>query len=86
MAFQPIVNTRSGEVFAQEALARGLNGEGAGEVFRHVNDDNRYRFDQACRVKAIELAAQLQVGCSLSINSERRRTRPGSGSRRDGRL
>ena len=32
MAFQPIVNTTSKEVFAQEALVRGLHEESAGEI------------------------------------------------------
>ena len=68
MAFQPIVNTRLGEVFAQEALARGLNGEPASHVFERVNEDNRYAFDQACRVKAIQLAAELEVKSFISIN------------------
>lgn len=68
MAFQPIVNTTTRQIYAQEALVRGLNNESAGEVFRHVNDSNRYRFDQACRVKAIKLAAELQVESMLSIN------------------
>lgn len=72
MAFQPIVNLDSGTPFAYEALVRGLNGEGAGVILAKVNDDNRYRFDQACRVKAIELAAGLRLqdipGCHLSIN------------------
>lgn len=30
MAFQPIVDLEKGRVFAQEALVRGANGEGAG--------------------------------------------------------
>ncbi len=68
MAFQPIVNARTGTIFAQEALVRGLNKEPAGEVFRHVNDDNLYRFDQACRIKAIRLAAKLGMTSKLSIN------------------
>lgn len=68
MAYQPIVNPTTREVFAQEALARGLQGEPAGQVFKHVNENNRYAFDQACRVKAIELAAQLQVDTFISIN------------------
>jgi len=37
-------------------------------VFRHVNEDNRYAFDQACRVKAIQQAAELQVDSYISIN------------------
>jgi EAL domain-containing protein (putative c-di-GMP-specific phosphodiesterase class I) len=68
MAFQPIVNTTTREIFAQEALVRGLNNESAAAVFEHVNPDNQYRFDQACRVKAIQLAAELDMPSMLSIN------------------
>ncbi len=72
MAFQPIMNLETDLPFAYEALVRGLNGEGAAEILSKVNDDNRYLFDQACRTKAIELAANLQLhripGCHLSIN------------------
>lgn len=68
MAFQPIVNIRTQTVFAQEALVRGLNNESAGQILQQVNADNRYRFDQACRVKAVQLAAQLDVPSYLSIN------------------
>ena len=70
MAFQPIVRSGGG-VFAYEALVRGAGGEGAGEVLGRVTPANRYAFDQACRVKAIELAARLGLadgGASLSIN------------------
>jgi len=68
MAFQPIVNTRNQTIYAQEALVRGLDGQGAAEVFQNVNHTNRYRFDQACRVKAIKLAADLNIASKLSIN------------------
>ncbi|PTD97607.1 EAL domain-containing protein [Pseudothauera lacus] len=72
MAFQPIVDLLGGAPFAYEALVRGPAGEGAASVLAQVNDDNRYRFDQACRVKAIELAAGLGLGAingtRLSIN------------------
>lgn len=68
MAFQPIVNLATGEVFAHEALARGLNNESAGFVFQQVNAGNRYRFDQTCRIKAIQLASQLGIRSHLSIN------------------
>ncbi len=51
---------------------RGEQGQGAGYILSQVNDANRYRFDQACRVKAIELAAELGLhrldNCKLSIN------------------
>lgn len=68
MAFQPIVDISTGGIFAEEALVRGVNGEGAGWVIEHVNDQNRYRFDQACRVKAVEWAARLGFESGLSIN------------------
>ncbi|SBS25301.1 Blue light-and temperature-regulated antirepressor YcgF [Marinomonas aquimarina] len=68
MAFQPIVDISTRTVFAKEALVRGLNGEGAAEVFKQVNESNRYRFDQSCRVKAIRLAAELGVQSFLCIN------------------
>ncbi|MGF9692260.1 EAL domain-containing protein [Rhizobium sp. 0TCS1.26] len=71
MAFQPIVDLDRRRVFAQEALVRGSGGEGAGSVLSRVNDENRYAFDQQCRVKAIELAAKLSPGATdelLSIN------------------
>ncbi|MDH6266665.1 EAL domain-containing protein (putative c-di-GMP-specific phosphodiesterase class I) [Rhizobium sp. SG_E_25_P2] len=71
MAFQPIVDTGAGRVFAHEALVRGESGESAGVVLSSLNDDNRYAFDQLCRVKAIDLAAGLglaNTGALLSIN------------------
>lgn len=68
MALQPIVNTTTRTLFAQEALVRGPNQESAGEILERVNDTNRYRFDQACRVTAVQLAARLDVRCFLSIN------------------
>ncbi|KPH94257.1 diguanylate phosphodiesterase [Pseudoalteromonas porphyrae] len=68
MAFQPIVNCKTKRVFGYEALARGLNNESAYSVISKVNDDNRYLFDQLCRVKAIALAAELKLDGMLSIN------------------
>lgn len=68
MAFQPIVNTQEGVVFSYEALARGINNEPVSTIFARVNDSNRYRFDQTCRVKAVQLASSLAVPCVLNIN------------------
>lgn len=71
MAFQPIVDVRTGTPFAYEALVRGTAGEGAGEVLGRVTEENRYAFDQQCRVKAIEVAAAagiLDGSARLSIN------------------
>ena len=59
MAYQPIVDVKADEVWGFEALVRGVNGESAFSVLSQVNDDNRYRFDQAIRVKAIETAGPL---------------------------
>ena len=67
-AYQPIVNLHDRTVFAHEALVRGPNGEGAGTVLSQVNAQNRYRFDQACRVKAIKTAAQIGIREKISIN------------------
>ncbi len=68
MAFQPIV-AASG-VFAQEALVRGPAGESAASILSQVNASNMYAFDQACRVRAIEMAAALSpaVPHRISIN------------------
>jgi len=71
MAFHPIVDVRTQRVFAHEALVRGEDGQGASSVLAQVSDVNRYAFDQKCRVKAIELAADLDLaadGAFLSIN------------------
>ena len=68
MAFQPIIDLQNREIFAQEALVRGLNGESAGEIISKVNDGNLYKFDQMCRVKAVRLAAKLKINSFLSIN------------------
>lgn len=68
MAFQPIVDLDSGEVYAHEALVRGLDGGGAASVLGRVTETNRYAFDQACRVKAISLASRLGMQGFLSIN------------------
>ncbi|MCG9745460.1 EAL domain-containing protein [Shewanella sp. Isolate8] len=68
MAFQPIVDIANQKVFGYEALVRGPNDEAAYSVISRVNDDNRYAFDQSCRVKAIALAAKLNLESILSIN------------------
>jgi EAL domain-containing protein (putative c-di-GMP-specific phosphodiesterase class I) len=68
MAFQPVVDVIAQDIYAYEALVRGTNGEGAGEILAAVTDENRYAFDQSCRVKAIELAAKLGMRQRLNIN------------------
>ena len=68
MAFQPIIDCSAKNIFGYEALVRGPNNESAYSVISQVNDDNRYTFDQLCRVKAISLAAKLALPSILSIN------------------
>lgn len=68
MAFQPIINCQSKTMFGYEALVRGLNNESAYSIISRLNDDNRYTFDQQCRIKAIALASQLKLDSILSIN------------------
>lgn len=68
MAFQPIIDWQTRQVAGYEALVRGPLGEGAGWVFERINEQNKYYFDQACRVKAIETASKLGLDKMLSIN------------------
>ena len=70
MAFQPIVDVEHSRIWGYEALVRGTEGQGAGWVLAQVDEANRYKFDQACRVKAIELAGSLfpDDDAKLSIN------------------
>lgn len=67
-AYQPILDVKKHQVFAHEALVRGAAGESAFSVLSKVNEDNRYKFDQACRVKAIKTAAAIGLPSRLSIN------------------
>lgn len=71
MAFQPIIDVETGRAFAYEALVRGPNGEDAATVLGQVTPENRYAFDQKCRVTAIESAVAagiVDTGARLSIN------------------
>lgn len=68
MAFQPVVDVVERRIYAYEALVRGVNGESAASVLSQVTEENRYSFDQACRVKAISTAARLGLDRRLNIN------------------
>jgi EAL domain-containing protein (putative c-di-GMP-specific phosphodiesterase class I) len=68
MAFQPIVDLGEATIITYEALVRGPAGESAGSILAKVTPRLLYRFDQACRIRAIELASRLGMRESLSIN------------------
>jgi EAL domain-containing protein (putative c-di-GMP-specific phosphodiesterase class I) len=67
-AFQPIVDADTRAVIAFEALVRGPHGEPSSEVFARVPREDLYRFDQACRLKAIRLARRLNLQTRLNLN------------------
>ena len=71
-AYQPIVDLPAGRIFAHEALVRGPDGQSAASVLDRIGEATRYSFDQACRVKAIDLACDYGLlergGEKLSIN------------------
>jgi len=68
VAFQPIVDACLRKVVSFEALVRGRHGEPASAVFARVPCEDLHRFDQACRMKAIRLAARLDLRASLNLN------------------
>ncbi len=71
MAFQPIVDVAAERIWGYEALVRGVEGEGAAFVLDQVQPAHVYGFDQACRIKAVELAGALfpaDPDVRLSIN------------------
>jgi EAL domain-containing protein (putative c-di-GMP-specific phosphodiesterase class I) len=71
MAFHPIVDVEREKVWGYEALIRGAEGQSAYSILNQVDEGRQYRFDQACRVKAIELARRLfprDSDARLSVN------------------
>jgi blue light- and temperature-responsive anti-repressor len=67
-AYQPIVDTESGTVFAHEALVRGPRGESAASVFQAVDPALLHQFDRQARIGAIALASELGLSNLLSLN------------------
>jgi EAL domain-containing protein (putative c-di-GMP-specific phosphodiesterase class I) len=68
IAFQPIVDVSARQVVSFEALVRGTHGEPAEAVFARVPRERLLGFDQACRLKAIGMAARLDLRASLNLN------------------
>jgi len=67
-AFQTILDADALEVVAFEALVRGIRGEPAATVISRIRHDQRFAFDQACRIRAIEAAARNQIDADLHLN------------------
>ena len=70
--FQPIVDTREGNVFAHECLVRliGETSFNGGEIIEAATHESRvHEFDTYCRVKAIQsAAAQNRSGSKVFVN------------------
>jgi len=67
-AFQPIVNAKTGEIRAYEALIRTLDDQSAYHVFKKVPKENLHQFDEESRLTALMLAAKLGLKTGLSLN------------------
>lgn len=68
VAFQPVVDTMTSTIFAQEALARGCEGEGAADVFAKLTPTKQHLFEALCRQRALEMAAEIGVDTRISLN------------------
>lgn len=67
-AFQPLVEIETRKTIGHEALVRGLAGESAATVIDAIRPENRYHFDQACRMRALKAAAQRGIDTALHLN------------------
>lgn len=67
-AFQTIIDARELEVVAFEALVRGVHGEAAARVISRIAQKDRFAFDQACRIRALEAAARDDIDLDLHLN------------------
>ncbi|MGB0514462.1 MAG: EAL domain-containing protein [Wenzhouxiangellaceae bacterium] len=67
-AFQPILSLETSRIVAHEALVRGLGGESSASVIAAIRPENRVSFDQACRIRALAVAAQVGVNGDIHLN------------------
>lgn len=67
-AFQPIVDLNTLEIHGHEALVRGLSGESAASVIDAIRPENQFFFDQACRMRALQVASRLGIREPIHLN------------------
>ncbi len=67
-AFQPIVNARTQQVTAYEALVRGPNNESADAILSSIKPADLATFDEECRKAALSIARRLEINCDLNLN------------------
>ena len=68
-AFQTIMDASEFEVVGFEALVRGIKNEPASQIMSRVSQGQRFDFDQACRIRAIEAAAEFEIDADLHLNA-----------------
>lgn len=67
-AFQPIINVDSHAIISYEVLLRGKNNESPMSVFEQIPHESLMEFDQTSRERAMALAVNLGLKCSLNLN------------------
>lgn len=67
-ALQPIIDTDTSTIFSYEAFVRGIHGEPAHSVVRHIDRISKPVFDSLVCERSIGLAAQLGLKRHLSVN------------------
>ncbi|AKS42323.1 EAL domain-containing protein [Wenzhouxiangella marina] len=68
-AFQTIIDAQEFEVVGFEALVRGIHKEPAAQILSRIGHAERFDFDQACRVRAIQAAAEFGIDADLHLNA-----------------
>lgn len=67
-AFQTIIDARRLDVVGFEALVRGMRGEAAASVISRIQHGDRFDFDQACRIRALEAFSRDAIELDLHLN------------------
>lgn len=68
IAFQPIIDASTRQIYSQEALVRGQNGESAQALFLSLHPDILHLADAAFREEAIRLAGQQGLTSLINLN------------------